>query len=86
MVPQPGDVARLVDHVEPEHVDVERADPVDIGGPQVGVPDPHARIDRVGRRGYGLDRALRVAHRTNGGMIAAAVPAAPPSFPACVRP
>ena len=63
------DVARLVDHVEAEHVDVERADPVDVGRAQVRVTDPHARIDRLGRSGDGLDRALRVAHRTNGDMI-----------------
>ena len=57
-----GHVARLGDDVEAEHVDVEAADPVDVGGAQVDVTDGDARVDRAragGDRGDGALRTLR---------------------------
>ena len=48
-------VSRLGDDVEAEDVDVEPAHAVDVGCPQVHVPDPHARIDRM----FGRDGSAR---------------------------
>jgi len=45
-----GYVARLRDHVEAEHADIEVPHPVDVGGPQVHVADAHTWINRVRRR------------------------------------
>src|SRR5947209_13434034 len=54
-----GHVARLHDHVEAEHVDVEPANAVDVGSAQVHVADRHARVDRPSASLPWLDRALR---------------------------
>ena len=62
-------VARLGDHVEPEHADVEVADPVDVGRAQVGVADPHARVDRVGRLCDRGDAALCGPGMTRNGVM-----------------
>ena len=43
-----GHAARLHHHVESEHIDVEGAHAVDVGGAQVDVADRHARVDRCG--------------------------------------
>src|SRR5579875_574583 len=42
-----GHVAGLEDDVEAEDVDVEGANPIDVGRAQVDVPDPQVRIDRA---------------------------------------
>jgi hypothetical protein len=54
-----GHAAGLEDDVEAEHADVEVADPVDVGGPQVHVADPRAGIDRPRRTRRRSDGSLR---------------------------
>ena len=58
-----GHVARLGDHVEAEHLDVEAAHALDVGGAQVHVADADARVDRVGGLLRRDERALGGIHR-----------------------
>ena len=56
------DIARLVDDVEAEDVDIERPHAVDVRGPQMDVSDPDQWIDRPVGGDDRIDRALRAAH------------------------
>jgi copper chaperone CopZ len=48
--PSPRHIARFGDDLEAEDVDVEGADAVEVGGPQMDVADAHTGIDRFGHR------------------------------------
>ena len=57
-----GHIPGLRYDVKAEHVDVEPADTVDVGGAQMDVTDPHTRIDRIRTARDRCDVPLLIGH------------------------
>jgi len=57
----PTRARRALHHdIEAEDIDIEGANPIDVGGPQVDMADGDARVDRARRGDGGRDRPLQL--------------------------